>query len=172
MLIGLIAVSAAVLAWAAAGTNPLPAPVARGHGAAARRRRYLLEHPDRVNSLDVERRLARHLLPEDARDIARRALRLGYRPLSMWTWADRYGVELLVLAVRAGMGAPAFERHLARCTVPDRRALELFARLAPEVGALAPLWPSPSTKRLERQELRAFPSLPEIVEPGLGGHPS
>lgn len=171
MLIGLITLSAALLAWAAASAAPRPDDTARDQASEARRRRYLAEHPTRVNSLDVERRIAGHLSRDHVREVADRAERLGLSPVAMWAWADRYDEELLVLAVRAGMGAPAFERHLAEGTAPDRRALELFARLAPEAaspstGSPGPL---PSTRRLVRQELRAFRSLPTISEPGLGG---
>lgn len=171
MLIGLVTLAAALLAWAAAGTAPRAGRPTVDQAAALRRRHYLAEHPDRVTSLDVERRIARCQPGADAREVGQRAARLGLNPLSMWSWADRHGVELLVLAIQAGMGAPAFERHLAARTAPDRHSLELFARLAPEVGSptRTSLWPAPSTRRLARQELRAFRSLPTISEPGLGG---
>jgi hypothetical protein len=170
MLLGLLALLvAAAIACCAAGSAGPAAP----RRESLRRERYLRDHTDRVNSLDVERLLADQLAPALVADVMRKADELGLAAPTLWQWSQRHGAGLLALAVRAGVGREAFERHLAEGTTPERRSLELFADLnsgpAQPVGRDLPLDdPLPaSAARLERRELHRFGSLPPITEPGL-----
>ncbi|MBB6625973.1 hypothetical protein H5V45_01445 [Nocardioides sp. KIGAM211] len=167
MILGLtLVVLVATLAFCAGSTRP--ASEARE---VQRRERYLRDHADRINTLDVERHLADQLPPALLADVMAGAAALGLPATTMWRWVERHDAELLALCVRAGMGQGALERHLAEGTVPDRRSLTLFADLnsgpAPvDVVAPAPVVPI-SAQPLTRRELGRFDGLPPISEPGF-----
>jgi hypothetical protein len=169
MLLGLLVfLFAGVIACCAAGSSG-----AAPRRVCLRRERYLREHTDRVNSLDVERLLADQLPAVLVADVMRRADALGLGAATMWRWTQRHGADFLAVAVRAGVGREAFERHLAEGTTPDRRSLELFADLnsgpAPALARdlVGEATPTPSAAKLHRRELHRFGSLPPITEPGL-----
>jgi hypothetical protein len=169
MLLGLVAVAlATLLACTAAGSAGHTSP----KRVAERRDRYLRDHADHVNALDVERVLLTSLRAETAADICRRAEALGVRSPTAWKWIQVHGTPSFVLAVRAGVGAAALERHLAEGSMPDRRSLELFAQLNARpveelVRDAGTDEPPESATRLPRRELGRFGSLPPITEPGL-----
>lgn len=138
-----------------------------------RRERYLRDHPDRVNALDVERLLRGSLPAETVADLGRRAEALRLPSMTSWRWIQAHGDASFSLVVRAGVGAGALNRHLSEGTTPDVSSLELFARLnAGPVEALVrhsgldEVLPESATL-LPRRELRRFRSLPPIMEPGL-----
>jgi hypothetical protein len=96
MLLGLLLLaSAALIAWCAVGSV----------GSTSRRRelrrreRYLHHHPGRASWLDVERLLAADLPPARVADVCRRAESQGISPAVLWTLVDRYGTDLIALAV-------------------------------------------------------------------------
>jgi len=130
MLAALVIVSAAAIAascvvcWAAAvvtGGTP-----ARQRGL-DRRRDQLRAHPDQVNSLDVELRLAESLPGNRAADVCREARERRVPALVLWTWMELFDGELLALAVEAGLTGEELLHHVATGTAPDRRSLEIFA---------------------------------------------
>jgi hypothetical protein len=166
VLLGLFALATLLACTAGSAGHPSPKRETE------RRVRYLRDHADHVNALDVERLLLASLPAETATDICRRAEALGVRSLTAWQWIHAHGTPSFVLAVRAGVGAVALERHLARGTTPDRRSLELFAQLNARpvedlVRDAGTDEPPESATRLARRELGRFGTLPPIMEPGL-----
>ena len=92
-----------------------------------RRRDHLRAHPDQVNSLDVELRLAESLPGNRAADVCREARVRRVPALVLWTWLELYDAELLALGVEAGLTREELLHHVATGTPPDRRSLEIFA---------------------------------------------
>jgi hypothetical protein len=96
MLLGLLLLGcAALIAWCAVGSV---GPTSRQREL-RRRERYLHHHPGRASSLDVERLLAADLPPARVADVCRRAESQGISPAVLWTLVDRYGTDLIALAV-------------------------------------------------------------------------
>ncbi|MBZ5736569.1 hypothetical protein [Nocardioides mangrovi] len=72
---------------------------------------------DEVSASEAERVLAlaaSHRLPDEL----------------LTRWADRFGVQRMILAVDSGVAERAMRRHLADRTQPDWAALKVFADLA------------------------------------------
>jgi hypothetical protein len=86
--------------------------------------------PGRVTQADLDRVLRAHPLAEPT--IARvlgRAARRGIGTRTMWAWADRFGVDKLVLALDADVADARLRRHLEAGSTPDWEAMSVFARL-------------------------------------------
>ena len=130
LVAGLIIVNAAVIgvcsiAYWVTGAAPLSGDSRRRQ--LERRRDLLREHPDQVNSLDVELLLAESMPVARAAEVCCAARARHVPALVLWTWAELYDAELVALAVESGMTRDEMVHHMTTGTAPDRRSLEIFA---------------------------------------------
>ncbi len=152
MLIGLLLAALVALAWSlACGVRPAmpsmpptpPMPPGRG-------RRRPARPPDHLHAGDVQRLLRRRGLDDaTCRVVVRSGLERGIAPLTLWMWAEQYGVRSLSLVVAAEVSHRELLGHLAAGTTPDLGELEVFARLnglepSPARGRVRNLPPPPA----------------------------
>ena len=126
--LGLMIMIAGVWAITAAASRPKAETV--GPRDVERRTAQLRMCPERATKLDVERLLQAHPLSDAA--VARvlgTAAERRVTPHTMWSWADRFGADKLVLALDADVAERRLRRHLDAGSTPDWAAMSLFAGL-------------------------------------------
>lgn len=120
-------IGTAVLAW------PITVGIAgstRGRGRETDRRlRHVARHPERVNTGDISRLLARELDRRDVDLILDRAAALGVKPWTMLNWIQRFDVHTLAVVIAAELSHEELLLHLGNGTAPDLAELEVFAAL-------------------------------------------
>ena len=123
LVIGLVSI-AALVACAAAQ----PAGERGRQHSAARRRRFVQQHPTYVNSLDIRRELVRGgIAPDQAQFITDKAADQGIKPFTMWLWLAQVDAEALAVVVAADLSHLELLAHISDGTVPDLEELKLFA---------------------------------------------
>ena len=125
MVVICLLLGAAVFAW------PLVSALAgssRGRER-DRRLRYVARHPDKVNTGDIARLLARELDRGDVELIVDRAQALGVKPWTMYSWIQRFDVQTLAVVIAAELSHEELLLHLGNGTLPDLGELEVFAAL-------------------------------------------
>ncbi len=130
LVAGLIILNVAVVATCAAAYWAVEAARAVGRTPRReleRRRDHVREHPEQVNSLDVQLLLAESLPVDRAADVCWLARSRRIPALVLWVWIELYDAELLALAVEAGLTPAEMLHHATTGTPPDRRSLEIFA---------------------------------------------
>jgi len=189
MILGLCLITFNLLCWAVVAMATRPTDHLTRQRELSRRFRQLRQNPDRVAFLDVENLLLSGSTPPTV--VARVMGRAASRRLTartMWRWAAVHGSESLVAVVDAGVAEDTLLDHLDAGTAPDRRTLDVFARLADDtvpvgmpidelvdLGAVSSLddvplvvdlaaWSTPPP--VEPHELRRFDNLPPIAGPG------
>jgi hypothetical protein len=130
MYLGLSVVSVLVSVWAVAAYAARPRAESTGSRDLERRDAQLRACPARVTQQDVERLLRSHPLsdPTIARVLGKAAERL-ISLSTLWSWADRFGADKLLLALDADVAARHLHRHLDAGTTPDWDAMSIFATL-------------------------------------------
>lgn len=146
MVVIFLLLGAAVFAW----------PVVSGLTSSSRERdrrlRYVAQHPDRVNTGDICRLLARELDRDDVDMVVERAAALGIKPWTMYSWIQRFDVPTLAIVIAAELSHEELLGHLANETLPDLQELQLFAA----INGL-PAAPRPSTARSAARAALAGP---------------
>jgi hypothetical protein len=132
MYLGLCLIGVIAVVWAvtSAPTRPRATTAKPGPRDLERRLDMLRACPERVTTLDVDRLLRAHPLPGST--IARVLGTAAERRMSsrtLWSWADRFGADKLVLALDADVAETRMKRHLDAGTTPDWEAMVLFAGL-------------------------------------------
>ena len=95
------------------------------------RRRRVARDPGQANVGDIARLLVDiGVTGPQARGVLSAALGRGITTRTMWVWAQRFGTEGLVTAVRAGLGHAEMLDHLIAGTAPDFADLRVLADLA------------------------------------------
>lgn len=97
--------------------------------AAARRARRVRRHPRRAGWDDVRALLAPGLAPYASAHVCGELRARGVPPGLAHTWAARHGVDLLALAVAAGLGADDLRRYRDSVAELDLGSLLLLAEL-------------------------------------------
>jgi hypothetical protein len=192
MYLGLCLISVIAVVWMITAMPSRPRVETVRPRDLERRDAQLRACPDRVTMTDVHRALRAHALPEPT--IARllgTAAEQGVTPRTMWCWADRFGLDKLVLALDADVGERRLRRHLEAGTAPDWAAMRVFAGLNNDLrpGAM-PLdeildldvvpdtdglrfdlseWETPDLPAVATTDvdLSQFDHLPPIFDPGL-----
>lgn len=179
MILGLCLILVTALVWTITASASRPPTASRADASPRdldRRAAQLRVCPDRVTSLDLERLLAQSLgRAAVARTVGRGAeRRIPVR--TMWGFAERFGADKLVLALDAEVPERSMRRHLEAGTVPDWRAMTMFATLSRELPTLdvpsdpvvdLDTWSAPTPQPLD---LSGFGDLPPISGPGLHVH--
>ncbi|WP_028644180.1 hypothetical protein [Nocardioides sp. URHA0020] len=188
MYLGLCLIGVAAAVWTITACAARPASPPTGSRDLERRRAHLRACPARVTQVDVECLLRSQALSESMtiRVLGTAAeRRIGWATL--WSWADRFGADKLVLALDADVAERRLRRHLEGGTTPDWAAMSLFAGLnrdtlpyAEVVDADAAVeddlpgfeleeWESPdlATAPATDVDLSQFGHLPPIYDPGL-----
>lgn len=192
MYLGLCLISVIAVIWTITATASRPKAVVAGPRDVERRLAQLRACPERVTKLDVERLLRAHPLAEPT--IARVLGTAAERRMcsrTLWSWADRFGADKLVLALDADVAERRMQRHLEAGTTPDWDAMVVFAGLnnapgpggmpfdeildvdaVPEVDGLKfdlTGWETPDALPVAAPDvdLSQFSHLPPIYNPGL-----
>jgi hypothetical protein len=192
MYLGLCLISVIAVVWAITAMPSRPQAEAVRLRDLERRDAQLRAGPDRVTQADVERALRSYALAEPA--IARvlgTAAEHGVSARTMWCWADRFGVDKLVLALDADVAERRLKRHLDAGTTPDWASMSVFAGFnndtlsatmpfdelldldaVPDVGELRfdlSEWETPTLPAVAAPDLdlSQFDHLPPIFDPGL-----
>lgn len=108
-------------------TLPLTAPVLAW--LAERRARLLRRHPERAGWGEVRALLDTGLAPYAAAYVCGELRAREVPPGLAHVWGSRHGVDLLALAVGAGLDADDLRAHLHSVAGLDVRSLQLFAEL-------------------------------------------
>lgn len=135
MYLGLGLITVIALVWAITALPTRPQVETARPRDMERRDAQLRVCPERVTQLDVERVLRAHPLPETA--VARVLGIAAERRISsrtLWSWADRFGADKLVLALDADVAERRLKRHLDAGTTPDWAAMMVFADLNNDSG--------------------------------------
>ncbi|MFB9312081.1 hypothetical protein [Nocardioides plantarum] len=123
LVIGLVSVATLV-----ACATAKPAGERGRQQSAARRRRFVEQHPTHVNSLDIRRELLRGgISPAQAQLVTEKAAERGIKPFTMWLWLEQHDAEALAVAVAADLSQCELLTHLSNGTAPDLAELEVFA---------------------------------------------
>lgn len=192
MYLGLCLITVIAVVWAITAMPSRPQAEAVRPRDLERRDAQLRACPDRITKSDLDRALRAHALPEPT--IARvlgTAAEHGISPRTMWCWADRFGVDKLVLALDADVAERRLRRYLEAGTAPDWAAMSVFAGLnndlrpgampldeildldsVPDSDALCfdlSEWETPDLPAVASPDLdlSQFDHLPPIYNPGL-----
>ena len=123
LVIGLISVAALVACAAAQPTGD-----GDRQQSAARRRRFVEQHPTHANSEDIRCALVRGGVgAEQARYITEKAAERGIKPFTMWLWTQQFDAQALAIVVAADLSHHDLLTHISDGTVPDLEELSLFA---------------------------------------------
>lgn len=161
-VIGLVTVAVLVACLAARPTDG--GTVERS---AARRRRYVDQHPIHVNSHDIRGALVRDgVSPAQARFITDKAAEHGIKPFTMWLWLQQFDAEALAIVVAADVTHRDLLAHISNGTVPDLEELALFASANGLVVAGTPSRPRRREVRGEHAPSAPRTPMPPIHEPG------
>jgi hypothetical protein len=130
MYLGLCLISVIAVVWAITAMPTRPKVETVRPRDLERRDAQLRACPDRVTKADLDRALRAYPLSEPtiARVLGTAAER-GISARTMWCWADRFGVDKLVLALDADVAERRLKRHLDAGTTPDWAAMTVFAGL-------------------------------------------
>lgn len=156
------------------------------HRESDRRLRWVARHPDRVNSGDIRRLLARELPADQVEIVSAKAQAAGIAPFTMWMWIRRFEVRTLALAVAADVTHAELLAHLGTGVAPDVETLQVFAAInglqdvaespaerAARVAAAAARTRAEAARRA--RAVQRITRMPEITEPGgwpFDGSPS
>lgn len=130
MYLGLCSIALIAVVWAVTASTARPRGEAVRHRDLERRDAHLRVCPDRVTLVDVDRTLRGCALAEPtiARVLGTAAER-GITARTMWCWADRFGVDRLVLALDADVAERRMRQHLEATCPPDWATMAVLAGL-------------------------------------------
>ena len=187
MILGLCLILVTALVWTITASASRPRS-STSPGELDRRTSQLRVCPDRVTQPDLERLLARRLGSSTVARVVGLGAERRIPVRTMWGFAERFGADKLVLALDADVPERSMRRHIEAGTVPDWRAMTMFATLnreLPQVGlpldrtvdlgaaarpadlAFASGVDGWSTPVLQPIDLSGFADLPPISGPGL-----
>ncbi|MEP9364961.1 hypothetical protein ABLE68_18505 [Nocardioides sp. CN2-186] len=187
MILGLCLILVTALVWTITSSASRPRSTTVP-GDSHRRTSQLRVCPDRVTQPDLERLLAQRLGSATVARVVGLGAERRVPVRTMWGFAERFGADKLVLALDAEVPERSMRRHVEAGTVPDWRAMTMFATLnreLPQVGvpldrtvdldaapqsaslSLAGAGDGWSTPALQPIDLSGFGDLPPISGPGL-----